>query len=534
MATIVAVRTGNWSDTSHLTGPWPGASTPTTKPAAEDTVESDNYTITIDEDIAVTLLRATGSGYFAVASAPRAITANLELAGTYTNGGLRANHATGTVTVNGGAINNSVTAGSMAFKNHSTGTLTITGNLTGGTTGYGTSYASTGIINIGGNVVAGAGGLGVYNSSTGTINIAGNCTGGSAFGAYGAQNVGTGTINITGDSTGGSAASTYGARNDSTGTITVAGIVYPGSIIGVYGLYGANAGGTTTFKKAKLGGALGSATGGYVKMVVDPGVNLIRVVNSSDNTDYDLSNDYPTNAQVENNVTFHLGTQTGTLVAGSCSYPAVGDVQLGVTFGSTGEYTGTFAAPAVGDVQSGVGYGAGGTEYTGTFVSPAVGDVQAGVAYGASSEYTGTFAVPTEAQVELGVGFGAGGVEFTGTLSVGGGVADWTSDEKAQIRKALGITGTTAATTGTGVLEAAFAALATDDEIADAILKRDWTAVTGEAARSALNALRFMRNKWSISGSTLTVTEEDDRTPAWTAALSSDAGADPVIGSDPA
>lgn len=71
------------------------------------------------------------------------------------------------------------------------------------------------------------------------------------------------------------------------------------------------------------------------------------------------------------------------------------------------------------------------------------------------------------------------------------------------------------------------------NNIADALLKRDWTAVTGEAARSVLNALRFLRNKWSVSGSTLTVTKEDDTTTAWAATVSTDAAADPVTGSDP-
>lgn len=70
-------------------------------------------------------------------------------------------------------------------------------------------------------------------------------------------------------------------------------------------------------------------------------------------------------------------------------------------------------------------------------------------------------------------------------------------------------------------------------ENADALLKRDMSAVTGEAARSPLNAVRFLRNKWSISGGTLTVTKEDDATTAWTATLSTDAAADPVTGSDP-
>ena len=60
MATIVAVRSGNWSDTSHVTGPWPGNSTPTVKPTADDIVQTDEWIITIDEDIEVALLEEIG------------------------------------------------------------------------------------------------------------------------------------------------------------------------------------------------------------------------------------------------------------------------------------------------------------------------------------------------------------------------------------------------------------------------------------------------------------------------------------------
>lgn len=72
------------------------------------------------------------------------------------------------------------------------------------------------------------------------------------------------------------------------------------------------------------------------------------------------------------------------------------------------------------------------------------------------------------------------------------------------------------------------------NQIADAILNRDFSAVSDTNARSMLNALRFLRNKYSISGSTLTVTKEDDATSAWTSTLTTDAAADPVTGSDPA
>jgi hypothetical protein len=84
--------------------------------------------------------------------------------------------------------------------------------------------------------------------------------------------------------------------------------------------------------------------------------------------------------------------------------------------------------------------------------------------------------------------------------------------------------------TGTdGVVVAA----STQTDIADALLNRDMSAVSDTNARSPLNALRLLRNKYSVTGTTLTVTKEDDATSAWTALLTTDATADPVTGSDP-
>ena len=70
--------------------------------------------------------------------------------------------------------------------------------------------------------------------------------------------------------------------------------------------------------------------------------------------------------------------------------------------------------------------------------------------------------------------------------------------------------------------------------IADALLKRDWTSVSSEADRSVLNALRHIRNKWTLTGTTLSVKKEDDTTEAWSATVTNDAAALPIIGSDPA
>ncbi len=69
--------------------------------------------------------------------------------------------------------------------------------------------------------------------------------------------------------------------------------------------------------------------------------------------------------------------------------------------------------------------------------------------------------------------------------------------------------------------------------IADAFLKRDMGAVSGEASRSPLNAFRLLRNKRSVSGGSLTVTKEDDSTTAWTATVTTAPG-DPATNVDPA
>jgi hypothetical protein len=72
----------------------------------------------------------------------------------------------------------------------------------------------------------------------------------------------------------------------------------------------------------------------------------------------------------------------------------------------------------------------------------------------------------------------------------------------------------------------------TDAQIADKILGRS-LAGGADGGRTVQDALRLLRNKSSIAAGTLTVTEEDDTTPAWTAAVTTAAG-DPITGLDPA
>jgi len=69
--------------------------------------------------------------------------------------------------------------------------------------------------------------------------------------------------------------------------------------------------------------------------------------------------------------------------------------------------------------------------------------------------------------------------------------------------------------------------------IADAVLNRDMAAVPDTNQRSLLNAIRFLRNKWVINGTTLSVKKENDTAEAWQAEVTATPGADPITGNDP-
>lgn len=74
------------------------------------------------------------------------------------------------------------------------------------------------------------------------------------------------------------------------------------------------------------------------------------------------------------------------------------------------------------------------------------------------------------------------------------------------------------------------------NSVADALLDRDMSTGTDSGSptvRTPRQAMRFMRNKWSISAGTLTVTKEDDSTASWTAAITTN-GTTPVDSVDPA
>lgn len=81
-------------------------------------------------------------------------------------------------------------------------------------------------------------------------------------------------------------------------------------------------------------------------------------------------------------------------------------------------------------------------------------------------------------------------------------------------------------------LAADIAAVPTAAENADGLLGRN-IAGGSDGGRDVTSSLRRLRNKVSIAASTMTVTEEDDSTSAWTAAIVTASG-DPIVSIDPA
>ncbi len=95
----------------------------------------------------------------------------------------------------------------------------------------------------------------------------------------------------------------------------------------------------------------------------------------------------------------------------------------------------------------------------------------------------------------------------------------------------------TAGVIANNAIDAAAITADADEAVADAILNRNLAGGgngTGATTdRTVCSALRALRNRSGISGTTLTVYQEDDTAEAWTATVSTSAGANPVTGIDP-
>ena len=287
MAIIVAVRSGNWSDTSHVTGPWPGESTPTTKPGVGDTVQSGAFIVTIDEDVHVALLESTGGSFFVVAAPvlpeTRQIVANVK-GGIAT--AIEITNPTGIVYITGNVTGGTATEDS-SYGIYNNGIMgNVVGNVTGGDENNKYGIYNNGIMgNVVGNVTGKVNAIGIYNNGT-MGNVVGNVTGG--VNVPGIHNDGT-MGNVVGNVIGGSGNNGYGIDtvNGTIGHID-------GSIV-----CGANA------RFPILGPC---------KLAANP-LNAITVISSTD-VPLTLSNDYPAEADVKSGVEYNRGTMTGELAAG--------------------------------------------------------------------------------------------------------------------------------------------------------------------------------------------------------------------------
>ena len=270
MATIVAVRSGNWSDTSHVTGPWPGASTPTTKPGVDDTVQSGAFIVTIDEDVHVVGLQKTGNGGFYVEAVDGDA---LEIIAQVQNLFEAPDGGSGTAL----QINEEI---------------------------------EDKFIDIIGDVSAGAGlaatGIGSYGSAL--RSITGNIGGGSNSGCGVMGSV----YSVTGNVVGGGVGS-HGIN----GFVTyIYGDVSAGN--GSYGVYSPS--GSVTVDGSLICGPNGQPPiYGPFRLVANP-ANAI-VVRTPDGEPWTLSNDYPAPADVRSGVEYDRGTQTGELAAGGSIGP---------------------------------------------------------------------------------------------------------------------------------------------------------------------------------------------------------------------
>lgn len=209
-----------------------------------------------------------------------------------------------------------------------------------------------------------------------------------------------------------------------------------------------------------------------------------------------------------------LGVAPSALQSGRVdSY--IGATAASLTFNLTGNITGNLSG-SVGSVTGAVGS-----------VTGAVGSVTGNV----GGNVTGSVASVVGA---VGSVTGNVGGNVTGSVgSVVGAVGSVTGNVGGSVASVTGAVGSV-----TGNIGGNLGGTLTSTErtaIADALLNRDIAVARGlsSSSRTVVEALDALRNKWSISGSTITYCKPDDSTTSWTAALATTSGANPVTSSDP-
>ena len=378
MAIRYAVANGNWSSTAT----WDGG----TLPASSDDVYSNNFTVTIDQNITVNRLRtiangspaiAAGGGFSIATGVTVSITAGIAAADhTLTSGPLIGVTGSGTVTINANVTGNGG-SGVVAITALSTftGALNLNGNLTGGSNsgGFYTSHALSVAANAPATVTVTGSVTGASSSSytspavkcTGTAvtTINGAVTATVIGSALGVVYVAGGTVVVNGNCTGSSASNSNAIAMDvASSQLTVNGIVTGGSATSSYGIWSNSASARTTVVGEVRGGA---ATTGYGVYVQAGALRLDAVLR------WGTLGCAPVHSQGGRPQFMTAGTEIGVAAPSDSSWPtptgddivvkrcatvnhAPSDVRAGVTYDSTGMSTGTLAVPPAASVAAGV------------------------------------------------------------------------------------------------------------------------------------------------------------------------------------
>jgi hypothetical protein len=368
MAIRYAVTTGVWSNTAT----WDGGTLPT----SADDIFSNNFTVTVDQDISASSLRNTSNvspaitqgGFFNVTgnTGTRAITltgttgtGGSSPAGLFTFTSIIANSTLRISSTSGATVNISTPLGAPQVNVGSN--ILITGNAAISVTGIfnpqtaffthirADSTASNGILTIVGNITSGGGSSGCVNISATnyTLNGVGNFTAGGDNAIAITQ---AATVNITGNLTGAAAAG-IAWNGGSGGVVNITGNVTGAASAGIFN--------NSTSQTITINGNVtaGSAANGIVGNTIG---TLVTVNGNLTNT-----SDYmavlalkmrisPTTQQTWTYQTAGPNRQMFTANAFSGgTVPAASDVRLGVSYAS-GSLSGTCAIPPANSVAFGV------------------------------------------------------------------------------------------------------------------------------------------------------------------------------------
>ena len=262
-------------------------------------------------------------------------TGSLRISGSVLNGGSTYFGSTIWLTaatrldINGSVFGSIGISGFYTIETSAASIITITGSIIGSSVQPAAVIGnlSTGTVIISGSVTSGAGGLGILNNSTGTIIVTGSVT---AVGGYGISNASTGIVSVSGSVTAGTGNS--GIISTTAGRITVIGPV--SSSISFPGVQSTSTTAINTFTGPFLNRNNRNAV--YAQ--------TLQLVSGST-----TSWTFDTETYGEQR-TLYTADWPG-------NFPSTSNVRQGVTFGNTGQFTGTVAIPATSNVLLGVPVG---------------------------------------------------------------------------------------------------------------------------------------------------------------------------------